>query len=71
MEAQPERALGHTASVRQLVPRAGAGRLRLFGYSRTQGHSPSFFLGALGALGGSSCSWYFLWEAVCECEMQG
>lgn len=36
------------------------------GYRRTQGQPPSFFLGALGGLGGSSCSWYFLWEEAGE-----
>lgn len=37
-----------------------------WGYRRMQGQPPSFFLGALGGLGGSSCSWYFLWEEAGE-----
>ena len=35
-------------------------------YRRTQGQPPAFFLGALGGEGGSSCSWYFLWEEAGE-----
>lgn len=37
-----------------------------FLYRRTQGQPLAFFLGALGGLGGSSCSWYFLWEELGE-----
>lgn len=45
--------------------------LSCLGYRRTQGQPPSFFLGALGGLGGSSCSWYFLWEDASEFGLQG
>lgn len=40
--------------------------LSCLGYRRTQGQPPPFFLGALEGLGGSSCSWYFLWEKASE-----
>lgn len=40
-------------------------------YSKTQGQPPSFFLGALGGLGGNSCSWYFLWGETGESKLEG
>lgn len=65
------RASGHTECEAAGPGRACAGRWGLSGYSRTQGQPPPFFLGAVGGLGGSSCSWYFLWEAVCKYGLEG
>ena len=62
---------GERSSARAAGPESSCRLLLSRPYRRTQGQPPSFFLGALGGQGGSSCSWYFLREEAGEFGPQG